>query len=227
MGGRSLSEKIGVSATITARTPERPLFLHRRGTGMINSIASSPMNRPMRNSFSQRPASRRNVGIGDLPGGAHFVEESLARVLVAGRALRNKFQRHGVLESEVGGAVDLSHPAAAEQIDHSVVPGKKRSSFEDPVKGACLGDRPGWKEVGCLGSPVGSADTWPSLHSHEKRRLRCCARAYWVDTAMLTVWLGTPPIVRTTGTEEPAGTPVGISMFSWRSPATEVGTPPL
>jgi hypothetical protein len=40
-----------------------------------------------------------------------------------------------------------------------MVPGKKRSSFEDTGKGAGLDDRSGRKKVVCVGSPVRSADT--------------------------------------------------------------------
>jgi hypothetical protein len=55
-----------------------------------------------------------------FPRGTHFVKESFARFLVAGKGLRKKFQRYGLLQDHVGDPVDFAHTAATEQIDHSI-----------------------------------------------------------------------------------------------------------
>ncbi len=71
-----------------------------------------------------------DVRMGDLPGDPHLVEEALQSTGVLLELLRKELERHRLAELQVVGAVDLAHPAAAEQTDDAVSLPKHRSGDE-------------------------------------------------------------------------------------------------
>ena len=58
---------------------------------------------------------RTDVGMFEARDAARFALESLAADRIAGQRRRHHFDRHGAIEAGVGGAIDLPHPALADQ----------------------------------------------------------------------------------------------------------------
>ena len=59
-----------------------------------------------------------NVGMRDLAGDADFAVEAFEQSRLLRRGFGQELQRHGLVELEVGGAIDLAHAAAA---DHPMI----------------------------------------------------------------------------------------------------------
>ncbi|MDA2936778.1 hypothetical protein MYX75_00740 [Acidobacteria bacterium AH-259-A15] len=75
------------------------------------------------------------------PPGSPLRSTSRAQNHSRGPRLRQELQRHGLAELEVVGAVDLAHPAAAEEPDHPVAPG------QHGARGVKRASRDGWEGV--------------------------------------------------------------------------------
>ena len=63
-----------------------------------------------------------DVGMRDLPRRPDLVVKLREPARVGRQVLRQEFQRHGLAKAQIVGAVDLAHPAAAEQSDHTGTP---------------------------------------------------------------------------------------------------------
>ena len=61
-----------------------------------------------------------DVGVGHLERTAHFVEEALEPVAIPLHIPRQELESHRMPELEIVRAVDLAHPAAAEQPNHAI-----------------------------------------------------------------------------------------------------------
>src|SRR5204863_1131014 len=71
-----------------------------------------------------------DVGMGDEAGDADFAVEALEEALVAGGFLGEKFEGDGLAEGEIGGAVDFTHAAAAEESDDAVASAEEGAGQE-------------------------------------------------------------------------------------------------
>jgi len=69
----------------------------------------------------------------DLPRRPDLVVKLREPARVGRQILRQKFQRHGLAEAQIVGAVDLAHPAAAEQSDHAVPAVEHGTRRESPM----------------------------------------------------------------------------------------------
>ena len=74
-----------------------------------------------------------DVGMRDLPRRPDLVVKLREPARVGREILRQEFQRHGLAEAQIVGAVDLAHPAAAEQSDHAVPAVEHGARRESPV----------------------------------------------------------------------------------------------
>ncbi len=74
-----------------------------------------------------------DVGVGDLPGVPHLAAKAVKRHRVAGHALGQELQRDGLAQLQVIGAIDLTHPATAEQADDAVTRAESRPWFKAAV----------------------------------------------------------------------------------------------
>ena len=82
-----------------------------------------------------------DVGVGDQAGDADFAVEALQQALIARGFLGQEFERDGLAEREIGGAIDLAHAAAAEQPDDAIAAAEERAGNEAPfVFGGAGGD---------------------------------------------------------------------------------------
>jgi hypothetical protein len=61
-----------------------------------------------------------DVRMRELPRDADFGEEALTAYRVRRQRRRQEFQRDGLAELQIVGAIDLAHPAAAEQADDAI-----------------------------------------------------------------------------------------------------------
>ena len=71
-----------------------------------------------------------DVGVGDLAGDADFAMEAFEQALIARGLFGQEFQRDGLAEREVGGAIDFAHAAAAEQGDDAIAAAEQRAGEE-------------------------------------------------------------------------------------------------
>ena len=62
-----------------------------------------------------------DVGMIQGGGGTRFALKALERGMVAGHRFGKKFQRDGAVELHVDGAIDDTHPAAADLFDNAVM----------------------------------------------------------------------------------------------------------
>ena len=66
-----------------------------------------------------------NVGMRNPARDAHFVAKAFQQTFVARGFIRKKFQRHGLSQREVVGAVNFAHAAFAQQRDNAVAAGQQ------------------------------------------------------------------------------------------------------
>ena len=74
-----------------------------------------------------------DVGVRDVPRRSDFVVELREPARVGREVLGQKLQRHGLAQTQIVGAVDLAHPAAAEQAGHAVPAVEHGPRRESPV----------------------------------------------------------------------------------------------
>ena len=74
-----------------------------------------------------------DVGMRDLPRRPDLVVKLREPARVGRQILRQEFQRDGLAEAQIVGAVDLAHSAAAEQSDHAVPAVEHGARRESPV----------------------------------------------------------------------------------------------
>ena len=84
-----------------------------------------------------------DVGVGDLARDADFVVEAGEGAIVGGGGFGEEFQGDGLAESEVGGAVDFAHAAAAQESGDAIAAGHdgawKEAAFIDAGGGTEAG----------------------------------------------------------------------------------------
>ena len=74
-----------------------------------------------------------NVGMRDFPGNTDLAVKTIQQSRLGRDRLGQELQRHGLIELEIGGTVDLAHASPPDDRDDAVAFAEQRSRRKAPV----------------------------------------------------------------------------------------------